>query len=295
MDIWDRFRKWIGASVEANRELTKDQAAAAAQFSMFLEQEGLGPEQLLAQRNELVRRARALLFARGEGGSPEEIRAAQSLHQLCNSIVPKPRLASLDEIDPVKDEVDYELITLPESKKYDSRVDTLVHIQRVRELLRLFWKNLMARGAVHDQSKLISPENDVFDEFTPKLKDCTYGSTEYHGFLAAMAPALEHHYAENSHHPEHYGFRKCSACGEVYEPAHKDPCKKCGCVQLPLSGRVAGMSLLDVAEMFCDWKAATERHADGSLEKSIKLNKKRFGFSDELAEIFENTRKELGW
>ena len=55
------------------------------------------------------------------------------------------------------------------------------------------------------------------------------------------------------------------------------------------------MTLLDLVEMFCDWKAATERHADGSLEKSIQHNKVRFELSDQLAGILENSRKEMGW
>jgi hypothetical protein len=47
--------------------------------------------------------------------------------------------------------------------------------------------------------------------------------------------------------------------------------------------------------MLCDWKAAGERHADGSITKSLEINKKRFGISDQLASILDNTRKELGW
>jgi hypothetical protein len=58
---------------------------------------------------------------------------------------------------------------------------------------------------------------------------------------------------------------------------------------------VNAMSLLDVVEMFCDWKAAGERHADGSIMRSIEINKKRFGITDQLASIFENTAKEMDW
>jgi hypothetical protein len=41
--------------------------------------------------------------------------------------------------------------------------------------------------------------------------------------------------------------------------------------------------------MFCDWKAATLRHKDGDIIKSIEQNQKRFGYSDELKAIFLNT------
>jgi hypothetical protein len=49
------------------------------------------------------------------------------------------------------------------------------------------------------------------------------------------------------------------------------------------------MSLIDLIEMICDWKAATLRHNDGDINKSIELNKDRFGYSDDLAQIFKNT------
>jgi hypothetical protein len=41
--------------------------------------------------------------------------------------------------------------------------------------------------------------------------------------------------------------------------------------------------------MFCDWKAATMRHNDGDIRKSIEINKKRFKMSEDLAQIFRNT------
>ena len=62
----------------------------------------------------------------------------------------------------------------------------------------------------------------------------------------------------------------------------------------PYSG-VAAMTLIDLVEMFCDWAAASERHADGNLLRSIEIGQERFGFSDELVSIFRNTALELGW
>jgi hypothetical protein len=148
---------------------------------------------------------------------------------------------------------------------YDSTEDTKAHIARVRQLLAVIRENLHVRASVHDESKLAEPEKSAFDEYTPKLKGTTYGSDEYKTFLAALKPALDHHYAANSHHPEHH------------------------------ARGIRGMSLLDLVEMFADWKAATERHADGSLAKSIEINAHRFDYGDTLQDIFENTRKELGW
>lgn len=136
---------------------------------------------------------------------------------------------------------------------------TCQHIQQVQRMLNKVIRALLDRSEKHDQSKLGSPEVEMFTEFTPKLAASTYGSPEYDGFRKAMGPALDHHYAKNSHHPEHF----------------KDG--------------VNDMSLLDVIEMFCDWKAATMRHNDGNLRRSIEINADRFGLSPQLVRILENT------
>jgi hypothetical protein len=149
--------------------------------------------------------------------------------------------------------------------EYDSKADTLLHIKRVAQLLTEASIELIRRANVHDDSKLESPEKELFDEFTPKLKDCTYGSDEYKGYLKGLKVALDHHYACNSHHPEHY------------------------------KNGINGFDLFDLIEMFFDWKAATERHADGDIMKSIEINKERFGISDQLAEILNNTAIRLGY
>ncbi len=139
--------------------------------------------------------------------------------------------------------------------------DTKEHIAQVREFMMMFAQELIHRALVHDQSKLESPEVEIFTEYTPKLKHSTYGSDEYKTFLKEMQVALDHHYANNSHHPEFH------------------------------SSGIRGMDLADIVEMFCDWKAATMRHANGNIKKSIEINKDRFGYSDDLKEIFKNSIK----
>lgn len=146
---------------------------------------------------------------------------------------------------------------------YDSTADTKAHINRVQVHIAHMQANLDERSNLHDRSKLQEPEKSVFDEYTPKLKDSTYGSEEYKSFLAGMKPALDHHYAVNDHHPDVRG--------------------------------IEGMSLLALVEMMADWKAATERHADGSLAKSLEINRVRFGISDQLYAVLVNTARELGW
>lgn len=149
--------------------------------------------------------------------------------------------------------------------EYDSTQDTLFHIKRVAQLLTEASAELIRRANVHDQSKLESPEKEGFDEFTPKLKEFTYGSDEYKGFLVQLDSILDHHYKHNSHHPEHY----------------KDG--------------IYGMNLFDILEMFFDWKAAGERHANGNIYKSIEINRERFELSPQLEAIFDNTAKYLNY
>jgi len=149
--------------------------------------------------------------------------------------------------------------------KYDSKQDTLLHIKRVAQLLTEAAAELIRRANIHDNSKLESPEKELFDEYTPKLAGSTYGSEEYKEFLKELKVALDHHYANNSHHPEHY------------------------------SNGINGFDLFDLIEMFFDWKAAGERHNNGNIYKSIEINKDRFGMSDQLALIFTNTAKRLNY
>jgi hypothetical protein len=49
------------------------------------------------------------------------------------------------------------------------------------------------------------------------------------------------------------------------------------------------MNLFDLIEMFIDWTAACQRHADGDINKSIEVNTARFSLSPQLVEIFKNT------
>lgn len=147
----------------------------------------------------------------------------------------------------------------------DSTIATLRHSRRVDELLlELMWE-IGLRVTKHDASKLEPPEKEIFDEFSPKLKALTYGSEEYFECLRQMQAGLKHHYENNRHHPEHF------------------------------ENGVAGMTLVDLIEMLADWKAATERHDDGDLGKSLEIQKQRFGISDQLSSILHNTAVEAGW
>ena len=178
---------------------------------------------------------------------------------------------------------------------YDSTQDTATHINTVRVFLAAIIYRLEQRRLEHDASKLQSPEKEMYDEFTPKLRELTYGSDEYKASLAAMGPALKHHYENNSHHPEHYGYLECDICFARHPRDYEGRCQSCNHGTFTFRPDVNGMSLLDLIEMLCDWKAAGMRHANGNLSESLKINKERFEMTEQLAEIFENTVREMVW
>lgn len=338
---------------------------------------------------------------------------------------------------------------------YDSREDTERHIERVQTLLFGMIANLHTRRREHDLTKLVPPEKQVFDRETPNLKSLEYGSDEYKQALERMKVALDHHYANNRHHPEfaevHEEWMAIEGYGGIYDVSnkgrvrsservvprkgdrdsltvrerlmrphltpkgyqrvqlsrhgkprnhlvhvlvaeaflindigtsaqvnHKDGQKQNNCIEnleyVTPSGNLqhaydnnlrkgsakyivtcedlgvstvgmnkmeeelrkrgyedasaagiwlasvgdskthlglrfraepiaeasqwngmAGMSLLDLVEMLADWKAATERHDTGDIDRSIDINSERFGYDEMLRSIFHNTVREMGW
>ena len=140
-----------------------------------------------------------------------------------------------------------------------TKLETMEHIDHVRTNLSIIIKELINRQNNHDQSKLHSPEVEIFHEYTPKLKQLTYNSKEYKDCLKNMGVAIEHHYQNNRHHPEYF------------------------------DNGIKGMHLIDLIEMFCDWVATTKRHNNKDVNRSLAINKIRFNYSDDLMEIFKNS------
>lgn len=149
---------------------------------------------------------------------------------------------------------------MPEEIK-DSTAATEAHRAEVAKNIMQFCQAMLFRAQHHDDSKLQPPEKEGFDVATWKLGKMEYNSPEYKQSLADMQPTLEHHYAVNDHHPQHF------------------------------NNGVNGMSLYSLVEMYEDWKASCKRNKNGNIFESIKINKERFGISDQLAEILENTAK----
>ena len=145
--------------------------------------------------------------------------------------------------------------------------ETRKHQLRVAELLLKCAQNLISRAMQHDKSKLESLEFDVFVKYTPRLKGMSYSTdpdSEYQKCLREMRPALAWHYQSNDHHPEHFG-----------------------------DVGISGMNLMQLLEMICDWKAATERHSDGDIMRSIDQNKVRFKIDPQLEAILIKTAEKI--
>lgn len=123
--------------------------------------------------------------------------------------------------------------------------------------------NLAFRMANHDQSKYTNDEYDLVIG-KPYLDTLDYNSLEYKEGLNKVKDAVKNHYRANSHHPEHY------------------------------KNGILGMSLIDLIEMLCDWKAASNEHGS-TIHESIQRNIERFNLSDEMQKIMLNTVNELGW
>lgn len=148
-------------------------------------------------------------------------------------------------------------------KVFIENFKTLFHkIQVFRFMFKVILV-LFKRSIVHDFSKFSKHEAKHFAN-AKKLKDLEYGSIEYKKYIKnTLKIALDHHYANNSHHPEY----------------HKNG--------------INDMSLLDQIEMLCDWKAASLRTKDGDVKKSIEYNQDRFGYNNETKNKYINFLKDI--
>lgn len=137
--------------------------------------------------------------------------------------------------------------------------ETMCHIRDVQDNIFLLVNLLLGRASDHDRSKLESPELETFTKVTPLLKTLEYGTKEYQDNLDSIKPALDHHYANNRHHPQHH------------------------------PKGIEDMNLIDLLEMVADWKASTGRNKNGNILKSLEINAERFDIPPKLVSILRNT------
>lgn len=136
--------------------------------------------------------------------------------------------------------------------------DLVDHKARVAKHLHNAAIELIKRAIVHDNSKFSPEEYEAYEAAFSELQKYAYGSDEFKAALATIQPAIQHHYAVNSHHPEHF------------------------------ENGINDMTLVQLIEMLCDWKAASER-SQTDRQKGMLINKGRFGIGDQLFGILQRT------
>jgi hypothetical protein len=132
------------------------------------------------------------------------------------------------------------------------------HVASTKASMQFIVCDLFQRAVIHDNSKFSPEEYEPYEQAFPGLQKYAYGTEEFKAELRKIKPAIQHHYENNSHHPEY------NADG------------------------INGMSLLDVIEMTCDWIAASER-SQKDIFTGLEMNKERFKISDQLHGIIKNT------
>ena len=126
-------------------------------------------------------------------------------------------------------------------------------------------QELVLRAVNHDDSKLKDGELPAYASAQESFETTPFGTPEYQAIKDGIMPTIKEHYKKNSHHPEHY------------------------------ENGIAGMDLVDLIEMLCDWKSATKNHDVGStMKKSIEFAVKKYNISTDLASVLYNTSKRFG-
>lgn len=146
-------------------------------------------------------------------------------------------------------------------------VKTLVtisrHVRLVQKNLGKIVRQLESRAVGHDLSKLADDEFKGFVTLNNIARNHEYGSPEYKQSLEANKGVIDLHFQRNSHHPEYY------------------------------QNGVSGMSLVDIIEMVCDWKAASETYGQTSFKDSVDISIKRFNLTPEQTYLVRLIADEL--
>jgi len=134
-------------------------------------------------------------------------------------------------------------------KAFNERV--YAHQDNVHALMGKISEDLVMRGCKHDESKFSIEEYEGFVKLFGADTDMDVRSKEYQDIVtSAKTACIQAHYKNNRHHPEHHA-------------------------------NIEDMTLLDLIEMVCDWKAASpsKRHK-GSFEENLTYLKKRKGLTE---------------
>jgi hypothetical protein len=122
---------------------------------------------------------------------------------------------------------------------------------------------LIKRAEEHDNTKFSEDEFPYLVQAMEDIIKYPFGTPEYEEMRKKHAKPFAAHYKKNRHHPEYF------------------------------QNGIEGMTLLDLIEALCDWKAASMRQGNGgTIQNSIKVATEKFGIGEQLVKILENTAKE---
>lgn len=136
------------------------------------------------------------------------------------------------------------------SEEIKTLITMLRHRIAVQRHLRRISQQIEARIVEHDSSKFQEDEFEGFVEINIVARTHPYGSQEYKDSISHNN-AVELHRQRNRHHPEYH------------------------------QTGVEDMTLVELIEMVCDWKAASETYGQTSFQESLSIQAKRFNLTPE--------------
>lgn len=139
------------------------------------------------------------------------------------------------------------------SEEIKTLITMLRHRIAVQRNLRRISQQIEARIIEHDSSKFQEDEFEGFVEINVVARVHPYGSEEYKNSISHNK-AVELHWSRNRHHPEY----------------NRD-----------IGKGVEAMTLVDMIELVCDWKAASETYGQTSFQESLAIQSKRFNLTPE--------------
>ncbi len=143
----------------------------------------------------------------------------------------------------------------------NSTRDSIInHRRAVQRWMQQFAITLLRRAENHDNSKLKSPEFELWEQMDSEPK-YAYGTKEYFEKMDRYRPLFELHWKNNRHHPEHF------------ERSYDD------------------IDLIDILEMICDWLSYKDNLTYTQASELVSMQCERYNFSEELRELILNTLK----
>lgn len=131
----------------------------------------------------------------------------------------------------------------------------------VQSLVRRISYRLMSRADVHDLSKFSPDELGGMIAIDRIADEKGLNSPEY--MAALSGPAIQLHHSRHSHHPEYH------------------------------QNGIRSMSLLDLIEMVCDWKAANQLRGHPEWNESVNMMTERLNLPGEYLLLIQLIAREL--